>query len=125
MKRHPVVNIYMLIVIAFILSAGPVTAEDLKERMKVRLPVIAELKTRGIIGENNRGYLGFVTAEKIKKDIISAENKDRKTVYTNFAKQQKTTLEIVEKIQAQRKSQKAKSGEFLQKTDGSWVKKGQ
>jgi len=115
----------MLIVIAFILSAGPVTAEDLKERMKVRLPVIAELKTRGIIGENNRGYLGFVTAEKIKKDIISAENKDRKTVYTNFAKQQKTTLEIVEKIQAQRKSQKAKSGEFLQKTDGSWVKKGQ
>jgi len=98
-------------------------AGDIKQRMKKRLPAIAALKTKGIIGENNRGYLGFVTKVRAKEDVIAAENKDRKKIYTYFAKQQETTLDFVEKIQAKRKADRVHPGEFFQKPNGTWVKK--
>ncbi len=91
--------------------------------MKERLPVIAELKKKRIIGENNRGYLMFVGDAKEKENIVGAENKDRKTIYAYFAKKQDTNLEVVEKIQAKRKAGKAKPGQFFQKPDGAWHKK--
>jgi hypothetical protein len=81
------------------------------------------LKTKGIIGENNSGYLGFVTTARDKEDIVTAENKDRKAIYTHFAKQQNTTLDVVEKVQANRKAQRTKPGAFFQKPDGSWHKR--
>ena len=98
-------------------------AQGIHERMKQRLPAIAALKTNGIIGENNQGYLGFVTEARAQEDIITAENKDRKKVYTYFAKEQETTLDFVEKIQAKRKADRTSSGEFFQKPNGTWVKK--
>jgi uncharacterized protein len=123
MNIHRNFKIFILLVISLTISFQLVFAGGIKERMKERLPAIADLKTKGVIGENNKGYLGFVSAERAQEDLISAENQDRKKVYTYFAKQQKTTLDIVEKIQAERKAKKANSGEFYQKSDGAWVKK--
>ena len=94
-----------------------------KERMKERLPVIAKLKAKGIIGETNRGYLGYVGAARDSAEVIAAENKDRKSIYSYFAKQQNTTIDVVEKVQAKRKAQRAKPGEFIQNANGKWVKK--
>jgi len=48
---------------------------------------------------------------------------NRKAIYTHFAKQQKTSLEVVEKVQARRKAEKADPGEFYQNPDGMWVRK--
>jgi len=120
--RH-IAKIHILIIICLVLSTQMVLAGGIKERMKQRLPVIAELKAKGIIGENNRGYLGFVTNVRVKEKVIAAENKDRRKIYKHFAKQQNTTPDVVEKVQANRKAQKAKPGEFFQKPDGSWHKK--
>jgi uncharacterized protein YdbL (DUF1318 family) len=120
--RH-IFKICVLLIACMVLSSQFAGAANIKERMKQRLPVIKELKTKGIIGENNRGYLGFVGAEQAQEAVVAAENKDRKAIYTHFAKQQKTTVEFVEKVQAERKAQKAITGQFFQTQDGQWVKK--
>ncbi len=123
MNIRRIFKLYVLIIISLMISFQFAFAGGIKQRMKQRLPAIAALKTKGIIGENNRGYLGFVTKTRAKEDVIAAENKDRKKVYNHFAKQQKTTLDFVEKIQAKRKADRVHPGEFFQKPNGTWVKK--
>lgn len=117
------IKIVVVLMACLMVSTGPVLAGGIKERMKERLPVIAELKSQGVIGENNKGYLEFVSEKRQKEEVIEAENKDRKKVYKYFAKQQNTTLEVVEQVQAERKAKKANSGEFYQDKKGKWVKK--
>ncbi|MBU8910321.1 MAG: YdbL family protein [Desulfobacterales bacterium] len=123
MNMRNIFKIHILIIVCLVISSQVAFGAGIKERMKQRLPVIADLKAKGIIGENNRGYLGFVTAARAKEGVVAAENKDRKMIYTHFAKQQNTTPDVVEKVQAKRKAQRAKPGEFFQKPDGSWHKK--
>ena len=123
MNLRTSVKIHILIITCLVISSQFVLAAGIKDRMKQRLPVIADLKAKGIIGENNRGYLGFVTGARAQEGVVAAENKDRKKIYNHFAKQQNTTPDVVEKVQAQRKAQRAKSGEFFQNPDGSWHKK--
>ncbi len=122
MKLSKTLKISLLVSLALLFVSQAAIA-GIKERMNARLPVIADLKTKGIIGENNQGYLGFVTENRTQQALIAAENKDRKAIYSYFAKQQNTTLETVEKIQAARKAKKAKPGEFVQNPDGAWVRK--
>lgn len=119
-------NLWKMIplLILFLLLLSPCALADaIKDRMLQRLPAIADLKTKGIIGENNRGYLGYVTGNRILEDVIAAENADRKTVYEIFAKQQNTSLDVVETVQGARKAEKANPGEFYQNREGQWVKK--
>ena len=123
MNIRRIFNIYVLVIISLVISSQFALASGIKDRMKQRLPAIAALKTKGIVGENNRGYLGFVASIRAQEVVIAAENKDRKAIYTYFAKQQKTTLGNVEAIQAKRKAAKAKLGEFFQNSGGVWVKK--
>jgi len=108
----------------FLLLSSPcVLADAVKDRMIQRLPAIADLKTKGIIGEDNRGYLGFVAGSRVMEEVIAAENSDRRAVYEIFAKQQNTSLDVVESVQGARKAEKANPGEFYQNRDGQWVKK--
>ncbi|HPA14557.1 MAG TPA: YdbL family protein [Desulfobacterales bacterium] len=97
-------------------------AQDIKTRMKDRLPVIKALKMQGIIGENNRGYLQFPGDKREKEDVVAAENQDRKTVYSAIAKQQNTTVEVVEKHRAAQIETKAEPGEWLQDANGKWYR---
>ncbi|HLG31019.1 MAG TPA: YdbL family protein, partial [Candidatus Brocadiales bacterium] len=97
--------------------------EDIKSRMKSRLSTITTLKAKGIIGENNKGYLEFLGSDKSKKDVIDAENKDRETVYTDIAKEQKTTAEVVGRRRATQIAEKANPGEWIQKESGEWYQK--
>ncbi len=122
MKLSKIFKISLLVTLCLFMVSQAAIA-GVKERMKERLPVIADLKTKGIIGENNRGYLGFVTGKKASEALIAAENKDRKAIYSYFAKQQNTTLEKVEIVQANRKAKRAKPGEFVQSPDGAWARK--
>ena len=98
-------------------------ADDIKARMKSRLPTIVQLKSEGIIGEDNKGYLGFVTSKKKEAAVIEAENSDRKKVYSAIAKQQGTSVELVGERRAKQIAGRAKSGEWLQDESGKWYKK--
>ena len=110
-------------IICLMVASQSALAAEIFERMRQRLPAIVDLKAKGIIGEDNSGYLGYVTHTRVQEDVIAAENKDRNAIYTHLAKKQSTTLDVVEKVQAKRKAEKASPGEFFQNPDGSWQKK--
>ena len=123
MNRRNLWKMIPLLMLFLLLLSPCALADAVKDRMLQRLPAIADLKTKGIIGEDNRGYLGYVTGNRAMEDVIAAENADRKTVYEIFAKQQNTGLDVVETVQGARKAEKANSGEFYQNREGQWIKK--
>ena len=99
-------------------------ANEIKARMQERLPTIVQMKSEGMIGENNKGYLEFVPgAAKKNESLITAENSDRKSVYSAIASQQKTTPELVGERRAIQIAEKAVIGEWLQDKSGKWYKK--
>jgi uncharacterized protein YdbL (DUF1318 family) len=98
-------------------------SDKIKARMKERLPVITALKAEGAIGENNKGYLEFIDGAKAKEDVITAENSDRKEVYTAIAKQQGTSVDLVGERRANQIAKKAKPGQWIQDQSGTWYQK--
>ncbi len=125
MNKFKLLKILLSIIVIYIVVITNLThaEEDVKSRMKSRLSTIITLKTKGIIGENNKGYLEFLGSDKSKKDVIDAENKDRETVYTDIAKEQKTTAEVVGRRRATQIAEKANPGEWIQKESGEWYQK--
>ena len=123
MKQRTITKILTLLAIGFFVLGVSAFADDIKARMKNRLPLIKQLKSQGIVGENNTGYLQFVGGNKAKADVVAAENKDRKTVYTAIAKQQGTTAELVGKRRALQIAKKAAPGEWVQDASGQWIQK--
>jgi uncharacterized protein len=109
--------------ISLIATVGLSWAQNIKQRMRERIPVITDLKARGIVGEDNRGYLAFVKGHSEKKEVVAAENQDRKLVYQAIGKKQGTTADLVGQRRALQIAKMATSGEWLQKTDGTWYQK--
>jgi hypothetical protein len=115
--------ILLTIVSGLIFSAAAGFGEDVKERMKNRLPQIIDLKARGIVGENNQGYLQFVGNNKEKEAVVAAENKDRESVYAAIANQQGTTAQLVGQRRAIQIVSVANPGDWLQNATGTWYQK--
>jgi len=120
----------MTITLSFVFCATAL-ASGIKERMKQRLPQIVDLKNKGIIGETNTGYLGFVSAKKENQDamaaenqdVVAAENQDRKAIYTQIAKQQNVSIQFVQKRRAASLFSNGIKGHYYQNEAGAWVKK--
>jgi len=122
MKLKKVIAVVFVFVLGILISdAYP--ADSIKQRMIDRLPVINNLKGRGIIGENNLGFLEFVGSQKEKADVVAAENMDRKSVYEAIAKNQGTTIQVVGQHRAIQIADKALAGEWLQDANGKWYQK--
>lgn len=112
-----------LVLAALILMAGSAWAQSLKERMRSRLPVIVDLKTRGVVGENNQGFLEMLKGKTEKADVVAAENKDRSDVYAAIAKKSSTSAQVVGQRRAIQIADKANPGEWLQDNKGKWYQK--
>jgi len=123
MRTRHIFALTLLAVLGFLFFAQAVLADDIKERMKARLPVIAELKAQGLVGENNRGYLEFRTEQKPKADIVEAENKDRLEVYKAIAARQNATPEFVGQARAAQIAGKEPAGYWIQDSGGAWKRK--
>ena len=102
--------------------APPLAADSIKQRMIDRLPVIRALKAKGVVGENNTGYLEF-RGPKQHADVVAAENEDRRTVYAAIAQQQGTSVAVVGQHRAAQIARKARSGEWLEDAQGKWYRK--
>ncbi len=99
-------------------------SSDIKARMKQRKPTISKLKSEGLVGENNKGFLEFVPGVARKNEsTVSAENKDRGSVYRAIAQKQGSTQQHVGERRAVQIGQKAAPGTWLQKTTGEWYRK--
>ena len=112
----------LMFVLVFCSVAGA-AINGLKERMAARLPEIVALKDKGVIGEDNKGYLQFVGAAKEKAELVQVENDDRLQVYQAIAKQQGTTDDLVGRRRGQQIVEIALPGQWLQDANGSWYKK--
>lgn len=111
----------------FIGSVAVATAaEDLgavKARMAQRLPLVDELKTKGVVGENSRGMMELRGGDVDAGDAVAAENRDRGIVYAEIAKQTRTSVEQVARVRARQIAAASAPGVWLQKEDGTWYKK--
>ena len=104
------------------LLAATAMAGDIRMRMKERAPAIEILRIKGIVGENWAGFIEFRGTPQ-QEDLVRAENSDRKTVYTEIAKQNGMTIEEIGKKRARVIAQKAKPGVWLQQPTGKWYQK--
>lgn len=123
MNRTGRITICLLIAGILIAFAGQAWAQGIKERMRARLPVIVSLKANGAVGENNQGYLTVLDQSIDKKDLITAENKDRQRIYAAIAKKQGTTPKLVGQRRAMQIAKKADPGTMVQDAKGNWRKK--
>lgn len=94
------------------------------EARKARYNRIQELKQSGIIGENNKGYVSALESNNAARQIVDEENQNRRVIYYAIAEQNglEGKEEIVEKVFAEIKREKASSGEMIQLPTGDWVK---
>lgn len=123
-KRIFSIIIIMICLCGFLTNATAfASSEDIKQRMKDRLPAIVSLKNKGIIGEDNRGFLQFIGSKKESQEIVTAENDDRKMVYEAIAAQEGSTAEAVGIRRALQISEIAGPGDWLQDSAGKWYKK--
>jgi uncharacterized protein len=122
MNHKKNITISVILIICFLFPAA-LFAQGIKERMKERLPLIVELKTKGVIGENFQGYLAFVTDNKQSQDVVDSENADREKIYAYIAQKEGATKELVGQRRAKQIAGHAEPGEFLQNEDGSWYQK--
>jgi hypothetical protein len=112
----------LMALLAVLLFTQPGYSASIKDRMAARIPQINQLKSAGVVGENNKGYLEF-RAAKTNEALIAEENQDRGTVYAAIAKREGATSELVGKRRAKMIEEKGSAGQWFQKDDGSWYKK--
>lgn len=96
---------------------------EAKARMLKRIPAILELKRKGIVGENNRGFLELIRQDKRAKKLVEDENRDRRIIYAFISEQQGVSIDVVERLRAKQIRHKARPGEWLQDQTGRWHKK--
>jgi len=123
MKHKTIIVLLPVFILGILLTNAYASSKSIKKRMIERLPTIRALKEKGLVGENNKGYLEFISGKQENADVVEAENKDRKKVYEAIAKQQGTTVELVGKHRAIQIANKAQAGELLQDANGKWYKK--
>ncbi len=126
MKVKICVSFLIVMIFGGIFANVPSFAEDInaiKAEMQKRLPSIVELKSKGIVGEDNSGYLQFVGGKHEKEAVVQAENQDRKKVYSAIAKKEGVSINQVGQRRATHIAEKAKKGEWLLGQDGKWYQK--
>ncbi len=102
---------------------------------------IRELKARGIVGENNQGYLQYLAqnaADTYEKDpdarkilflMIDEENKARRTVFerslvlSGVSSPSPVQIEAIGRKFSQERADNALEGDWLQNSSGTWYLK--
>ena len=114
----------LLFVSALLFGATVAHAEDLgavRARMEKRVSKIDALKTSGVLGEDNRGYLAVRSGDD--GGVAAAENADRAAVYAALAHKTGASAEAVGKARARQIAVGSAAGVWLQRENGGWYKK--
>jgi len=124
------ISILVLAVISILsgfAATSALAAEDqsaIQKRMIERVESIDGLKTKAVIGENNKGFLeqrGPLQPDQTS--IMNAENADRKALYAILAERLGLTVSVVGQGRAEDLRNKSAAGVWLQKPSGEWYKK--
>jgi uncharacterized protein YdbL (DUF1318 family) len=93
--------------------------------MKERLPQVAPFKTQKVIGEDCAGFLALVKpdAAAAARQLVAAENADRKAVYAALAAKAGSDPVRVGQQRAKELAERSAPGLMLQREDGTWYEK--
>jgi uncharacterized protein YdbL (DUF1318 family) len=104
--------------------AGPIPLSVLRKYQEKRLPALDALKARGVVGENNHGFVEVRgNGSDYAANLVADENHDRAVVYTVFARKYNIAPEQVGLLRAKKIAEKSKPGIWLQAPDGIWYQK--
>jgi len=96
---------------------------------RLRSGEIQQLKNDRVVGENRDGYLELHKPPAdpkyldYAKGVVTSENADRSVLYLANAQSQSKPLELIEGEYAQLWRDRAYTGEWVQKEDGTWTQK--
>ncbi len=92
---------------------------------RARKGTLDELKQKGVLGENNHGYVEVLSADPAAKSLAAAENRDRKVIYETIAQQHglEGAMDTIEKVFAQEQRDRAQPGDKVQDESGRWTTK--
>lgn len=103
------------------------SAQDLdviKAAMLARKATVDRLLVTQVVGENNGGFLeALKDVSAAAKEVVAAENDDRKVVYAAIAKKTGVTPEVVGRQRAAEIAVKVASGVMIQLPKGNWIAK--
>lgn len=121
--RNHIAAIFTILAISIFFLTQQAAADPIKDRMLSRIPAINSLKDKGLIGENNQGFLEYRSADQPEQQLISGENQDRESVYQAIAKSQNVDAVLVGQRRASQIAGIGDKGHWFQKADGSWYQK--
>lgn len=99
------------------------SAREIQHRMAARLGQVDELKAKGAVGENNRGFLDVRDGGGNAASVVADENRDREAVYAYIAKETGSSAESVGRARAKQLAAASKAGVWVQDESGAWKKK--
>ncbi len=82
-----------------------------------------EAKAKGLVGERQDGYLGVVSAGAEATTLVKSINNQRRAEYDRIAGQNGTPRTAIEKLAAEKAYANTPGGQYVQGSNGSWVKK--
>jgi uncharacterized protein YdbL (DUF1318 family) len=94
------------------------------EQRKARSEDLHALKAKGVLGEDNHGYLKVF--ENSGESLANSENKDRRVIYEAIVQQNNLgpgNLGQVERTFAEVRRDKARPGDRIQTPSGDWTTK--
>ncbi|MEZ5277525.1 MAG: YdbL family protein [Opitutaceae bacterium] len=117
---------FLTLIIGLMISATSYAESeaDVQNRMISRVPAVDALKTAGLVGETNRGFLeqkGRLNPEQSK--VLADENADRRAIYGMIASRSGLTIGVVGEGRAEQIRQRSAPGVWLQAPNGDWYKK--
>lgn len=90
-----------------------------------RYDTLREYKQKGLVGENNRGYVEALGSDAEAAALATSESADRKVIYQTIAQQNNLgdALATIEGVFAQVQRDKAEAGDKIQNEAGQWIAK--
>ncbi|MBI4115516.1 MAG: DUF1318 domain-containing protein [Candidatus Omnitrophica bacterium] len=102
------------------------TVQNAIQSRQARYSQLQHLKSEGVIGESNQGFVSMLKELPDVSGIIAAENQDREVIYQAVVDQNglgQGGLGQVKAIFAEVQRGKAQPGELIQLPSGEWVRK--
>lgn len=131
MRSRTILTALLTLVACSVFAAPQGELQQAVKRMKQRVEELAAYKQEKIIGENRQGFADIVNPpekrdkrEKVK-ELVEAENRDRRLVYKAIAARTDATAEGVGRQRAAQIYRQAKPGVLLEVKKDTWRPKKQ
>lgn len=127
MKLRIVLSSVLILLLSLPVLAADDSMNAIKSRMKSRYPTLSTMKKNGMVGETHLGYVeatnGKYASDPKIKEVVKAENADRKSLYEIIGERMKAKPEAVGTQNALRIFDKAADNDWFKLADGKWKQK--